>query len=369
MRYHRKALFVWSIVLVLVWGALRGQAGAWTKIAQPFPNGRATFILHTFCLSEWCPLSPAEWRTLIEEAVAKWERAGSGFEFIVREARATDDPCRLNPGEVAVIWTNGTRKCREDYSALAPAYGGLKGEAVALLGQRAARVYLYSKREAADAFEIKLLAPFVLLHELGHVLGLGHPNEVGQTVTAIMNTGGGVPVSSNFYLHPQLQPDDIAGVQALYGVRPTSPPLTGFLENPAPGSSASGIGIISGWVCDAESVMIHVLPHNSHDFVAYGRAFLGTERRDTREACGDTDNGFGLLFNWNLLGDGQYRIVVFADGDEFDSATVTVTTLGEEFVRGTAGAYVLEDFPGPGQSVVVEWEESLQNFVIVGRNP
>lgn len=50
----------------------------------------------------------------------------------------------------------------------------------------------------------------VLLHEFGHVLGLGHPDEATppQTIAAIMNSRVG-----NAYA---LQPDDIAGVGALY---------------------------------------------------------------------------------------------------------------------------------------------------------
>jgi hypothetical protein len=49
----------------------------------------------------------------------------------------------------------------------------------------------------------------VALHELGHVLGLDHPDEAGQTVTAIMNSH----VSSI----DSLQADDITGAQNLYG--------------------------------------------------------------------------------------------------------------------------------------------------------
>ena len=99
-----------------------------------------------------------------------------------------------------------------------------------------------------------------------------------------------------------------------------------------------------------------------------GRDYLlagsGTERLDTQAVCGDTDNGFGLLFNWNRLGDGEHTVVALAGGAEIGRATFTVTTLGEEFLRDATGRYVLEDFPIPGQSVTVEWEQSLQNFVI-----
>ena len=35
------------------------------------------------------------------------------------------------------------------------------------------------------------------------------------------------------------------------------------------------------------------------------------------------------------------------DGVELDQATITVTTLGEEFPEGLEGEYVLEGFPIP----------------------
>lgn len=49
----------------------------------------------------------------------------------------------------------------------------------------------------------------VVLHELGHVLGLDHPDDAGQTVTAIMN--------SHISNLDSLAADDIAGGQSLYG--------------------------------------------------------------------------------------------------------------------------------------------------------
>lgn len=56
----------------------------------------------------------------------------------------------------------------------------------------------------------------VALHELGHVLGLDHPDENGQKdVEAIMNS-----TTTKF---DHLMPDDIAGAQSLYG-RPANAP-------------------------------------------------------------------------------------------------------------------------------------------------
>ena len=73
--------------------------------------------------------------------------------------------------------------------------------------------------------------------------------------------------------------------------------------------------------------------------------------------CGDTDNGFGLLFNWNLLGDGVHTVVAYADGVEFASTTVIVTTLGQEFLRGVSDSYTLSDFPDPGATRTLRWQE------------
>ena len=92
----------------------------------------------------------------------------------------------------------------------------------------------------------------------------------------------------------------------------------------------------------------------------------GTSRADTAAVCGDTDNGFGLLFNWNMLGDGEHPVVAVVDGVELARATVTVSTLGEEFVRDVAGTCALADFPTPGETVSLSWQEAQQNFVLTG---
>ena len=94
------------------------------------------------------------------------------------------------------------------------------------------------------------------------------------------------------------------------------------LENPQPGSFQSGVGVISGWACDAQTIEV------SFDGGPRLKAGVGTIREDTRGVCGDTDNGFGLLYNWNLLGDGPHTVTAYADGVEFARVTVTVTTLG-----------------------------------------
>ena len=147
------------------------------------------------------------------------------------------------------------------------------------------------------------------------------------------------------------------------GPPPASPPSPaggplGSLENPGPASFQSGIGLLSGWVCDAAVVELEI---NGGPRVV---AAYGTDRADTAPVCGDRNNGFGLLFNWNLLGDGIHTVRAVADGEEFGRATFTVTTLGVEFLQGTHGETVVADFPAPGEAVRLVWQQAQQNFVL-----
>ena len=141
------------------------------------------------------------------------------------------------------------------------------------------------------------------------------------------------------------------------GENRTGTPGVGYLENPGPNSFQSGIGVLSGWACEGTEVIIEL--NGQPQPAAYG-----TERLDTLAACGDTANGFGLLFNWNLLGEGEHEVVAFVDGEELGRATVRVTTLGAEFVRDVEGECTVEDFPMLGETVTLEWQQNSQNFVI-----
>jgi Tol biopolymer transport system component len=130
------------------------------------------------------------------------------------------------------------------------------------------------------------------------------------------------------------------------------------LENSRPGSTQSGIGVISGWACTAQQVDIIV------DDTIQVQASTGTLRGDTLSVCGDTDNGFSLLINWNLLGNGPHTVRALADGVEFARAAVTVATLGSDFLQGLSREYTVPDFPQQGANTQIRWEESLQNFTI-----
>ena len=142
--------------------------------------------------------------------------------------------------------------------------------------------------------------------------------------------------------------------------------LRGRLENPGPHSFQSGVSALWGWVCDAALVEIEI--ETAQGGVGRYMAEYGMERLDTLETCGDADNGFVLLLNWNLLGDGEHMVTALVDGITLGRAMVRVTTVGEgaqqEFLEGAMGECVVEDFPYMGQSTRLEWQQTGQNFVI-----
>ncbi len=135
-------------------------------------------------------------------------------------------------------------------------------------------------------------------------------------------------------------------------------------ENPGPGTYQSGVGVISGWVCEAERVDVVITPERGAPVQV--EAAYGTARVDTQAVCGDGDNGFGLLFNWNRLGAGAHVVALHVDEEAVAQSTIRVTTLGAEFARGLRGRYPLAGFPTPAEVVTIEWQQSRQNFGITG---
>lgn len=136
-------------------------------------------------------------------------------------------------------------------------------------------------------------------------------------------------------------------------------PTDSYAEVPAQGSVQSGIGIIRGWACEAQRVEIQFneLPRTA---LAYGMA-----RIDTREVCGDSNNGYGAVYAWGLLGPGQHTMRTYIDGTLTDTVEFEVAGLDNAFATGLDATYELDDFPAPGQSVTIRWSQAAQNFIIV----
>ncbi len=133
------------------------------------------------------------------------------------------------------------------------------------------------------------------------------------------------------------------------------------LEIPGDGTAVSGIGVISGWKCEvAGDITI------SLNGEAPFPAMYGLPRSDTSAVCGnDGNNGFFSYWNWGNLGDGEHTVVAYDNGEEFAESTFTVTTPGAEFLTGASKQVTVDDFPNPGDTTVLEWNQGTQHFEIV----
>lgn len=137
----------------------------------------------------------------------------------------------------------------------------------------------------------------------------------------------------------------------------------GALEIPAPKSTQSGIGVVSGWHCSANRIEIVV------DGGAPVLAGAHTPRDDTLGVCGRADTGFSLLLNWNLLpihcfGCRFHSVVALADGVQFAAAEFQAENFGSEFMTGKTAEYGLANFPEIGNMTWLRWDEARQNFSI-----
>lgn len=130
------------------------------------------------------------------------------------------------------------------------------------------------------------------------------------------------------------------------------------LDIPGNGDTLSGIGVISGWKCEAQGDITISLDAGDPIPATYG-----FPRGDTAPMCSDDGhNGFFSFFNWAILGDGAHTAVAYDNGVEFARSTFTVVTTGEEFLLGASGECTIPDFPAPGETSRFAWNQSTQHL-------
>ena len=189
----------------------------------------------------------------------------------------------------------------------------------------------------------------VALHELGHVLGLEHPNQAGQHVSAIMNS----QVSDL----DRLQQDDVAGARSLYGAASNPPALNrnGRLTNISTrGRVATGDSVmIAGFVVEdaPKRVLIRAvgpslpLPETLADPVLSLHNSNGDKiasNNNWREAQEQDISGTGVAPSHDLesaivatLGPGAFTAIVSGAGGTSGGALVEVYDLAPDQGRLT----------------------------------
>ena len=132
---------------------------------------------------------------------------------------------------------------------------------------------------------------------------------------------------------------------------------------PGNGAKLSGVSVISGWKCEAEGDLTIVFNDDGNHIPL----LYGTRRSDVLNvgACDSADVGFVAIWNWGDLGDGEHTAVAYDNGVPFAESTFTVTTPGKAFLTGASKQVTVDDFPNPGDTTVLEWNQGTQHFEIV----
>ena len=142
----------------------------------------------------------------------------------------------------------------------------------------------------------------------------------------------------------------------------SSPAAAATLDIPGHGTTLSGIGVISGWKCEAQGDL--TIRFNGGDLIPL---LYGSARDDVRDAgaCPDADVGFVAIWNWGNLDDGEHTAVVYDDGVEFARSTFRVVTTGEAFRTDLEGECTIPHFPDPGDTARFVWNTGTQHLEMV----
>ena len=179
-------------------------------------TGAATLNLHLGSAGGTLINGTTSWDTNAVNAANDWTAVGADFHYDLATGPFSDpcvtqpgNGCPGDPGGNPVVWAPQTCNGMGFGDIVAATVNCFNTSSGALVN---APVFVNSTAPF-NAYDGPLMAGVndirrVLLHEFGHVLGLNHPNDAGQTVTAIMN-GHESDVD-------RLQPDDIAGIFSLY---------------------------------------------------------------------------------------------------------------------------------------------------------
>jgi hypothetical protein len=177
----------------------------------------------------------------------------------------------------------------------------------------------------------------VAIHEQGHVLGLDHPDQAGQSVSAIMNA-----FISNI---DTVTADDIGGARALYGGLTLAPPgAPAFLTASASGSA---VALIWGAPATGGAPSSYTVEAGSSPGLANLASF----------ATGNTATSYGT----SGVAPGIYFVRVRAS----NSAGTSAPSIDATLVVGSGGCATAPGAPGAlitvfnaGGTVIVSWAPS-----------